>query len=98
MQTLFFKLPEDGTDFGPAFRTPLTDIAAGALHADYGRCVPFNAKYLNCMEAYGNIRGRKECVIYFQDLTECIHPRKQVKTCPYDDVSVVTKRRILYIR
>ena len=49
-------------------------------HASGTKCHEFEAKYGDCMEAYGPHRGVKDCRVYFNDLMECQLMTKQVQS------------------
>ena len=48
-------------------------------HASGTKCHEYEARYGDCMEAYGPHRGVKDCRVYFNDLMECQMMTKQVR-------------------
>ncbi|XP_037075895.1 NADH dehydrogenase [ubiquinone] iron-sulfur protein 5-like [Pollicipes pollicipes] len=66
--------------WAPLFRNPFTDIFGCVMtHQSGFKCQDFEARFGDCMEAYGPHRGAKECRVYFNDLMECSRMTKQVK-------------------
>lgn len=67
------------THFGPAFRTPMTDLVGNLItHQTATRCADFEMRAMECLEAYGVQKGRVRCVDYLDDLRECAFQTKQV--------------------
>ncbi|XP_014279426.1 NADH dehydrogenase [ubiquinone] iron-sulfur protein 5 [Halyomorpha halys] len=61
------------------FKTPLTDLTGTILtHQYFGRCQGIEMKAINCLEAYGQERGLKECGDLLGDYEECHKRFKQI--------------------
>ncbi|KAL0820182.1 hypothetical protein ABMA28_006107 [Loxostege sticticalis] len=64
----------------PFLRNPVTDITGGIVsHQMLGRCQKQEARYMECLEAYGLDRGRTKCEHLFDDFHECQTMTKQFK-------------------
>lgn len=62
----------------PFFRSPLTDFTGGLINSQhYGRCGEFELDMLECIEAYGQDRGKIKCKVLIEDFHECITMTKQ---------------------
>lgn len=62
----------------PFFKSPITDITGVLIsHQWFGKCQELEEKALDCMEAYGLIRGERECKPLLNDLKECTLQKKQ---------------------
>jgi len=76
---LLYSRPQDSLEIGaPILRNPFTDITAGIGQHDYGPCLPFQLRLLDCMEAYGGVQGKQKCKLLYEDFTECAIKWKQV--------------------
>lgn len=61
----------------PFFRSPLTDFTGGLINAQhYDKCGEFEMNMLECIEAYGQDRGRVKCRDLIEDFYECIMQTK----------------------
>ncbi|XP_026763410.1 NADH dehydrogenase [ubiquinone] iron-sulfur protein 5 [Galleria mellonella] len=64
----------------PFLRSPFTDITGGMIsHQLLGRCQLEEARYMECLEAYGLERGKVKCSHLFGDFHECQTMTKQFK-------------------
>lgn len=62
----------------PFFRSPFTDFTGGLINAQhYGACGEFELDMLECIEAYGQDRGRIKCRDLIDDYHECFTKTKQ---------------------
>lgn len=65
----------------PFIRTPLTDIVAHSMtYQSSDACPDFEMRTVECIEAYGLVKGKQKCKDYMADLEECLHKHKQVST------------------
>ncbi|XP_044745397.1 NADH dehydrogenase [ubiquinone] iron-sulfur protein 5 [Coccinella septempunctata] len=63
----------------PFFKSPLTDLTGVTIsHQWFGRCQKQEEQALDCMEAYGLERGRRECRVLLDDYKECGMRAKQM--------------------
>jgi len=70
--------PETSTLSVPLVRSPLSDVTAAIGHQDGNEeCLPFQLRYIDCCEAYGNVQCRQKCKYYYQDYVECATQWKQ---------------------
>ncbi|XP_073973431.1 uncharacterized protein [Rhodnius prolixus] len=65
--------------FPPYFKNPLSDLVGTLLtHQDTRQCAEMEMKAINCLEAYGNVRGVNEkCTDLLKDYIECFQLKKQ---------------------
>ncbi|XP_021965596.1 NADH dehydrogenase [ubiquinone] iron-sulfur protein 5 [Folsomia candida] len=63
----------------PPIRTPLTDMTGPIGHQVMGQCVPFNLRWLDCLQAHGAFQGKKKCKFLYQDFAECVGQYKQLQ-------------------
>ncbi|KAM3956686.1 NADH dehydrogenase [ubiquinone] iron-sulfur protein 5-like [Aphomia sociella] len=64
----------------PFLRSPFTDITGGIVSHQLGsRCQLEEARYMDCLEAYGLERGKVKCSHLFGDFHECHTLTKQFK-------------------
>ncbi|XP_075981686.1 NADH dehydrogenase [ubiquinone] iron-sulfur protein 5-like [Anticarsia gemmatalis] len=64
----------------PFLRSPFTDVTGGIVsHQLLGRCQKEEARYMDCLEAYGLERGKVKCAHLFGDFHECSTLTKQFK-------------------
>lgn len=62
----------------PYIKTPFTDVTGHFMHSSFGgRCVDFEIKMMNCLEAYGAYRGERVCADLIEDFRECQFSLKQ---------------------
>jgi NADH dehydrogenase (ubiquinone) Fe-S protein 5 len=63
---------------GPAFRSPFTDLTGSLInHQYFGQCAEFEMRAVDCLEAYGIVRGAKKCTNVIEDFNECVLQKKQ---------------------
>lgn len=63
----------------PFIRTPFTDLGGGMLnHQHFGQCSKMELDAMECLEAYGLIRGTKKCNLLLEDYYECHSRAKQI--------------------
>lgn len=61
----------------PFFRSPFTDLTGGLINSQhYGRCAEFELNMMECIEAYGQDRGRIKCRDMIDDYQECLSRAK----------------------
>lgn len=64
----------------PYIRSPFTDLTGGMVsHQMLGRCQKEEARYMDCLEAYGLERGKVKCQHVYGDFHECSTLTKQFK-------------------
>lgn len=64
---------------GPFFRSPFTDLTASMVNfQQYDKCGPMEMAAIDCLEAYGTIRGNEKCADLLADFKECAIMSKQV--------------------
>lgn len=64
----------------PFLRSPFTDITGGMIsHQLLGKCQNEEARYMECLEAYGLDRGRAKCHPLLHDFKECQTSELQFK-------------------
>lgn len=72
----------------PYIRTALTDVFGSVVnHQTYHECGPFELNMMECLEAYGLDKGRKNCSDYIDDFNECRMKTKQflrIRVCSID--------------
>jgi len=76
---MFSRPPEDYSPAPVAFRTPFTDMTGPIGHQCHGPCMAYNLRWLDCLEAYGQIQGKEKCKLIFQDFAECVGQWKQLQ-------------------
>lgn len=63
----------------PFLRLPLTDLTGCLInHQTYDKCGKFEMKMMECLEAYGMERGKKQCADLIADFQECVGMQKQL--------------------
>lgn len=63
----------------PFLRLPLTDLTGCLInHQTYDKCGKFEMKMMDCLEAYGLERGKKQCADLIADFQECVGMQKQL--------------------
>ncbi|TDG44513.1 hypothetical protein AWZ03_009091 [Drosophila navojoa] len=63
----------------PFLRLPLTDLTGCLInHQTYDKCGNFEMKMMDCLEAYGMERGKKQCADLIADFQECVGMQKQL--------------------
>ncbi|KAH8409590.1 hypothetical protein KR222_008973 [Zaprionus bogoriensis] len=63
----------------PFLRLPLTDLTGCLInHQTYDKCGKFEMKMMDCLEAYGLERGKKQCADLIGDFQECVSMQKQL--------------------
>jgi len=63
----------------PFLRLPLTDLTGCLInHQTYDKCGKFEMKMMECFEAYGLERGKRECADLISDFQECVGMQKQL--------------------
>ncbi|KAH8263330.1 hypothetical protein KR044_007370 [Drosophila immigrans] len=63
----------------PFLRLPLTDLTGCLInHQTYDKCGKFEMKMMDCLEAYGLERGKKQCADIIADFQECVGMNKQL--------------------
>ncbi|KAK9880603.1 hypothetical protein WA026_011843 [Henosepilachna vigintioctopunctata] len=63
----------------PYFKSPFTDLTGSIVnHQFFGKCRKFEERAIDCMEAYGLERGRRECKTLIEDFTECSLAHKRL--------------------
>ncbi|XP_055589635.1 uncharacterized protein LOC129741852 [Uranotaenia lowii] len=64
---------------GPFFRSPLTDLTASMVnHQQYDKCGELEMASIDCLEAYGTVRGAEKCADILADFKECAAMTKQI--------------------
>jgi NADH dehydrogenase (ubiquinone) Fe-S protein 5 len=62
----------------PFFRTPITDFSGGLINAQhYDKCGQFELDAIECLEAYGQDRGKVKCRDLMEDFHECLTMTKR---------------------
>jgi NADH dehydrogenase (ubiquinone) Fe-S protein 5 len=62
----------------PFWRTPFTDFGGGLINAQhYDKCGPFELDMMECLEAYGQDRGKIKCRDLIEDFHECLTMTKR---------------------
>lgn len=62
----------------PFFRTPFTDFTGGLINAQhYDKCGQFELDVIECLEAYGQDRGKLKCRDLIEDFNECLTMTKR---------------------
>ena len=65
--------------FGPFIRTPFSDLTGGVMtHQCRKECRDFEMNAVECLEAYGAVKGKVKCQDYLDDLKECMFQTKRV--------------------
>lgn len=58
--------------YSPPLKTPLTDLTGCLIsHQWEGRCKDFEMRAVDCLEAYGLLRGQEKCKDLLDDFKEC---------------------------
>lgn len=61
----------------PFFRSPFTDFTGGLINAQhYDKCGEFELDMMECVEAYGQDRGKLKCRDLIDDFHECMSKAK----------------------
>uniref|UniRef100_A0A182WGQ1 CHHC U11-48K-type domain-containing protein n=1 Tax=Anopheles minimus TaxID=112268 RepID=A0A182WGQ1_9DIPT len=64
---------------GPFFRSPFTDLTASMVNfQQYHKCGELEMASIDCLEAYGTVRGAKKCADLLADFQECAFMAKQI--------------------
>ncbi|XP_058839507.1 uncharacterized protein LOC131694985 [Topomyia yanbarensis] len=64
---------------GPFFRSPFTDLTASMVNfQQYDKCGEMEMAAIDCLEAYGTVRGAKKCADILIDFQECAFMNKQI--------------------
>ncbi|XP_053673287.1 uncharacterized protein LOC128723558 [Anopheles nili] len=64
---------------GPFFRSPFTDLTASMVNfQQYDKCGELEMASIDCLEAYGTVRGAKKCADLLADFQECAFMAKQI--------------------
>uniref|UniRef100_A0A182NC00 CHHC U11-48K-type domain-containing protein n=2 Tax=Anopheles TaxID=7164 RepID=A0A182NC00_9DIPT len=64
---------------GPFFRSPFTDLTASMVNfQQYDKCGELEMASIDCLEAYGTVRGAKKCADLLADFQECAFMTKQI--------------------
>ncbi|KRX40322.1 Neurogenic locus notch -like protein 3, partial [Trichinella murrelli] len=66
---------------GPLINGPLQDVFATMLTHQGTPCENFEMNYMRCMEAYGQILGKRYCDLELRDFYECVYKTKRVNVC-----------------
>ncbi|CAG9797531.1 unnamed protein product [Chironomus riparius] len=62
----------------PFFRSPFTDFTGGLINAQhYDKCGQFELDVVECLEAYGQDRGKLKCRDLIEDFNECLTMTKR---------------------
>ena len=65
------------TNITPFFRSPFTDFTGGLINAQhYDKCGEFELSMMECIEAYGQDRGKIKCRDLIEDFHECLTQTK----------------------
>lgn len=77
--------------FPPYFKNPLSDLVGTLLtHQDTRQCAEMEMKAINCLEAYGNVRGVNEkCTDLLKDYIECFQLKKQVSASVFSFLKII---------
>ncbi|KRX21342.1 Sushi, nidogen and EGF-like domain-containing protein 1 [Trichinella nelsoni] len=62
---------------GPLINGPLQDVFATMLTHQGTPCENFEMNYMRCMEAYGQILGKRYCDLELRDFYECVYKTKR---------------------
>jgi NADH dehydrogenase (ubiquinone) Fe-S protein 5 len=77
----------------PFFRSPFTDFTGGLINSQhYDKCGEFELDMLECMEAYGQDKGKVKCRDLIEDYYECF---SQTKSRARFDVSAFKDIKII---
>ncbi|EFN61468.1 hypothetical protein EAG_03400 [Camponotus floridanus] len=64
----------------PMFKGPVTDLFNQTRSLEFCKeCADYELKYVDCLEAYGYHRGKKECRLLLEDMYECVMKIKRIK-------------------
>lgn len=64
----------------PMFKGPPTDLFNQIRSLEFLKeCAGYELKYVDCLEAYGYHRGKKECRLLLEDMYECVMKIKRIK-------------------
>uniref|UniRef100_A0A182R0K2 CHHC U11-48K-type domain-containing protein n=1 Tax=Anopheles farauti TaxID=69004 RepID=A0A182R0K2_9DIPT len=64
---------------GPFFRSPFTDLTASMVNfQQYDKCGELEMASIDCLEAYGTVRGATKCADLLADFQECAFMTKQI--------------------
>lgn len=65
---------------GPFLRSPITDLTASIVnYQQYDKCGELEMASIDCLEAYGTIRGAEKCADILSDFKECATMHVQMK-------------------
>jgi NADH dehydrogenase (ubiquinone) Fe-S protein 5 len=84
----------------PFFRTPFTDFTGGLINAQhYDKCGQFELDVIECLEAYGQDRGKLKCRDLIEDFNECLTLTKRTMRAAVSDsyALLVTLNKIFYL-
>ncbi|KFB49177.1 AGAP009824-PA-like protein [Anopheles sinensis] len=74
-----FKKQSYKMSLGPFFRSPFTDLTASMVNfQQYDKCGELEMASIDCLEAYGTVRGAKKCADLLADFQECAFMTKQI--------------------
>lgn len=64
----------------PMIKGPFTDFLANVRNFQFLKeCAQYELHYVDCMEAYGYHRGKKECRMILNDMYECVMKIKRIR-------------------
>lgn len=64
----------------PLFKGPITDLFGQIRNLQFlPECAQYELKYVDCLDAYGYHRGKKECRLILEDMYECVMKIKRLK-------------------
>lgn len=65
---------------GPFFRSPFTDLTASMVNfQQYDKCGELEMASIDCLEAYGTVKGSEKCANILADFQECAFMNLQMK-------------------
>ncbi|XP_072755409.1 NADH dehydrogenase [ubiquinone] iron-sulfur protein 5 [Anoplolepis gracilipes] len=64
----------------PLFKGPITDFLGNIRNFQcLKECAQYELQYMDCMEAYGYHKGKKQCRLILDDMYECVMKIKRLR-------------------
>lgn len=64
----------------PLIKGPITDFVGNVRNLQFLKeCAQYELQYVDCMEAYGYHRGKKQCRLLLEDMYECAMKIKRIR-------------------
>lgn len=64
----------------PLFKGPITDLFSQVRSLQFlKQCAQYELQYVDCLEAYGYHKGKKECRLILEDMYECAIKIKRLR-------------------